>query len=162
MPAGRYFGTRPRGTTTKSKNGTPQIVIEFDVTHFWSHGQWEKMPNVLERSVYLSLSDAALPYTEVKLKKMGFNNDFDDPQFAVADSELECKEETYQGKTREKWDIAGGPSKVEKADHETIEQLNQTWRRRNPTPPTGDSIPFLSVLARVWRALTGGYQGARA
>lgn len=156
MPgAGKYYGTAPRATTTKSRSGTPQIVVMFDVGHVWKGGQWEPMPTTYERSVYLSLSEAAIEYTEKKLKRLGFNADFDDPQFTAESAELECREEEYQGKVREKWDIYTGPPAVEKADETTIAELNRVWKRRNPTPPTGDDVPFLTVLARVWRAFLG-------
>lgn len=120
MPApGKYWGTNPRGIATKSSTGTPAIAITF-------HVEYNGTP--YDRTVYLYLSDAAWEHSYKKLKRLGFNGDFDAPKFSVDGAELECKFEQYQGKDREKWELAGGDFEIAKADDGTIKAMARKWK----------------------------------
>ena len=60
-------------------------------------GEWEKMEgdHVVNSLSQFFLSDASWPYTEERLKELGFNGDFDNPQFKVFENgktiELTCQ-----------------------------------------------------------------------
>ena len=159
---GTYYGTKPRGVVAKTKEGKPQLAVTFDVAHVAENGAWKPMGSAYERTVFMSFSDAAMPYTEDKLQKLGFNGDFDNPAFSVEGVSLECRHEQYNGRQTEKWDLSGGTFTPEKADDETIRHLNRLWKARqvgkakapagnpsSPPPaavetaaPSGDQIPF--------------------
>jgi len=136
MSEGNYYGTIKKAVTSQSKNGKPQICITFDVTHFANGGDWEPLSSNQERTVFLFLTDAAWEYTEKKLMGLGFNGDFDDPQFTEQNATLECTVELYEGKEREKWDISGGGYEPERAPTDVIRTLNAKWRSRAGTPAT--------------------------
>lgn len=142
---GLYHGTIKKGVTSKSSKGNPQMCITFDVTHAWVGADWDDIPKPFERTVFLSCTDAAWPYTEEKLDKLGFNGDFDNPAFTETEADLECKIETYEGKTKDKWDLAGGGSfEPEPAPKDVTRQLGAKWKAtRQPAakPPAGRPKP---------------------
>lgn len=142
---GTYYGTPTKGVTGAASTGTPQMVVTFNVTHIAdSEGGWQEIQPITA-TVYLFLSDGAWEYSEKKLKAMNFNGNFDSPEFACDGIELVCDHETYNNKTREKWDIAGG-SEVKKADANQIRTLSAKWKQSAkpssaPKPPGKPAAP---------------------
>ena len=135
---GTYHGYLQSAVTTEAKTGNLQIALVFAVRNQWIGGEWEDV-NEEERCVYLSLTDAASPYTEKKLAALGFNGDFMDPQFddAVANEgvDLKCTASTYNGKATEKWELAGCKSLICKSQRNLPAQP--------PSRPRNDDNFFL-------------------
>lgn len=112
-------------TFGKSKNtGTPCLASE-----------WHIEEEDANRTVYTYLSKLSKKNSYKKLKAVGFNGDFENPEFEVTTTELNCvhsEYEDYNGDTQEneKWDFAswGSPS-VEEADRKTIKKMNAEWKK---------------------------------
>lgn len=141
---GTYYGTPKLGTTGAASTGTPQMVVDFNVTHIADGGDgWTEIQPITAR-VYLFLSTGAWEYSEKKLKAMNFNGDFDNPGFQCEGIALVCKHEVHNSKTKEKWDIGGG--EVKKADDNTIRSLTAKWKgaakpSAAPKPPGKPAAP---------------------
>lgn len=140
---GRYQGNITASVFAAAKNtGSPQFVIECEV--FTLDGT----PSGTAK-VYLSCSDKAWDYTEPKLKRLGFNGDFEKPEFSNGQGiNLTCKHEEYQGKQQEKWDLGGGMPQPAGAD--VTKTFAARWKSTNgaapkpagrPTPPPPPSAP---------------------
>ena len=119
-----------------------QIALVFAVSNQWIGGEWEDV-NEEERCVYLSLTDAASPYTEKKLAALGFNGDFMDPQFddAVANEgvDLKCTASTYNGKATEKWALAGWGGVIDaRLLHPAPPSLRAGRASRNSAPASSE------------------------
>lgn len=130
MLEGTYSGVVVGATTCESSaKKTPQIAIHIQVEHVANAaGEWEKIQPE-QRTAYLALTDAAWGYTQEKLNRLAFNGDFDAPEFTREPALFECRHDTYEGKTREKWDLAGGGTGApDKAASDVIRKLNSRWK----------------------------------
>lgn len=127
IPPGRYIGTLTSGAIGVSgKQDKPAACLTFQVQD-------------QVRTVYLYLTDAALPYTEPKLAALGFNGDYENPAFSKTEGvSLVCKHEEYEGKVREKWDLGFLPKP---ADKSTLANLSAKFRARHGTPPRPTAPP---------------------
>lgn len=155
--AGRYWGAVKSAVTGRSKNGSPQVVIEFDVTHIAQNGEFAELPNPLQRRVYLSLSGGAEPYTLEKLERLHFNGDFRNVQLSPDNGgcELDCYQDTYNGATKMKWELAtGAASEVEPAPDDVVRQLNAKWAamHKPATRPAGRPAPAAGAPNAARRA----------
>ena len=133
-PTGNYTGNLVEWEVGEAKTGTPQVVLVFEVDNS-------------RRTVFLALSDAAWQYTEDKLRLMGFNGDFENPDFAKPDGvPLYCKHDTYQGKTGEKWDVSTGMN-VTPAKADVRKTLTRRWASQNakPSRPSTSAPPARSA-----------------
>jgi len=125
---GRYTAHLVSVTFGKSKGtGTPCIASE-----------WAIEGEDTNRTVYTYLSKKAKKNSYKKLKAMGFNGDYADPDFTVTTTELLCTHEEYTNKEtdetedRERWEFANwGSPGIEDADAKTIKQLNAEWKRES-------------------------------
>ena len=77
---GTYFGVLTEVGLDTNKNGTPYMYLTFLMTHFQVDADWTETPQPFRRDVRLYLSDAAWPYTEETLRKLGFNGDWNQPR----------------------------------------------------------------------------------
>lgn len=127
---GTYRGQLKGGVVTTARTGTEQMALMFDVTEYWNGASHESVTPPAERTVFLSLTDKAMPYTKTKLESLNFNGDFEDPQFQTdpEGAQLTCTEDTYQGKKHEKWDLAGFGGNLEKAGTDKLRRLNARWK----------------------------------
>lgn len=101
---GTYSGVlRTIQFTESGKSGSPQVEATFLV-----EGAIKKC--------FWSLSGGAEEYTLNKLRAVGWNGDAENPECSIGNEEIQltCKHDEYQGKTREKWDIAGGGKPMDK------------------------------------------------
>jgi hypothetical protein len=136
---GTYWGTLKGGYTGTAKSGNPQVVLNFVVTNMAVGSEWQPIRDPFEKCVYLSLTDAAWPYSQVKLASLGFNGDFGEGMgFSESGAKLICKHENYNGQMRDKWDLDGG-GEGQRADTNTVRKLNALWRAKanTPKPPNG-------------------------
>lgn len=128
MEAGTYSGTPTSGVTTTSKNNKPQICVTMNITHVANDsGEWSEM-TPFDRKLYISLTDAAWPYSMDRLKAIGFDGNFDSPGFGPDAVSLRCEHEEYEGKPKEKWDIITAGAEVTKADTNTVRTLSAKWK----------------------------------
>lgn len=112
---------------------TPCLAVEFEVTHGTMGDDWQSLPRPAKRTVKMFLSDAAWPYSEKKLAKLGFNGDFVYPAFDVENQEgfeLICCHDTRDDKTYEKWELAefqSGSDDVAPPEN-TLRRLSARWK----------------------------------
>jgi hypothetical protein len=64
-----------------TEKGTAYMFLTFDIDRQMSGGQEEYLMQTETRDVRFWLSDAALPYTEKDLARLGFNGNYDKPEF---------------------------------------------------------------------------------
>lgn len=147
-PEGDYSAVIVKGITTKAQTGNPQMAVLLHITHDASNGEWRQLNEIIERNLYIALTDSAMPYAEQKLKTLGFNGDFGQPEFAIKAVAVICTHDDYQGKTRERWDLRewGEKPDAERADDDVVRQLNAKWKARQANaqrnaPPAVDSAP---------------------
>ena len=141
---GEYNGYLQSGITSLTKDGNEKMVITFKAQYRKNDtGEWEEIVP-FDARLELSFSDKAWEWTEKKLLALGFNNNFDDPDFSD-DSKtngvrLKNKHEEYEGKMREKWELAsfGGPAK---ADESKIKKLQQRWNAKVGKPAGKPAAP---------------------
>lgn len=150
LPEGSYLAQNPvGGMDTRGANNTPFMVVALDIVYGSRDGSWHELQEPAKRSLWLATTDGAWPYTEKKLRAMGFNGDFREPEFIVpADDngaawvEVICRHEEYEGKIREKWELAkwGDQDRTPPAD-DVIRKLQAKWKQgdpgysERPTPP---------------------------
>jgi len=153
---GQYWGYRISAVTTLSRAGNPQMEVTWSVTNvLGENGEYEELPQPVEVKQYISLTDAAMPYSIERLNTMGFNGSFEEPGFSdVIDKQgqpLTCKHDTYQGKTRDRWDLAM-QIEAEKAPQNLCKQLSARWKAQNKPKPTKvkpAAAPVTSAAATV-------------
>lgn len=122
---GIYTGTLQSIEFGKSSNGTPTIAIE-----------WFIEAEDTYRTSYWYISLKAKKNTFKKLKFIGFNGDFQNPEATLESTDLRCKIEPYTNpdtgdeEDKERWDLARwGGAGVEAADKKTAKDLNAQWRK---------------------------------
>lgn len=148
---GIYYATRTGQSVGETSKRTPQIVIEFDATHFGEGGEWVELPQPLSRKVYIYCSDAAWEFAKAKLESLGFNGKFDEGiDFEVTQFEVECKHETYNGKLKEKWEFPRGASEIKPLDKQTAMRMSTLWRAgaaKTPKPKGKPAAPPVAATA---------------
>jgi len=136
MNPGRYFAWPKEIVITESKSGTPAAVITIEVKHIAQAGEWQNLDKPVERRMYLSFHENSRKYTDEKLNQLGFNWDFlHHPALSadIMDSgiEVEMETEMYEGKVRERWNLAGGgPPPIEPARPDVLRRLAAYYRDR--------------------------------
>jgi len=138
MTPGNYYAKLKTGIFTKAKTTpTMSMALVFDVTHEAREGQWAPLDSPAERTVYLHFTPKAQQYTDSKLMALGFNGDFNTPDFSDESKfegiELICKHETDStNKTQERWDMAkwGGDRTIEPAPADAARQAAAAWKAR--------------------------------
>ena len=132
--AGTYSGTLTRASLGKASNDSLQAVLRYNITHVEVDGAWQEI-EPLERKVFLSFNGDAKPYSKKKLKLIGFEGKFEqdgDQQLMVIPSNpttITCKHDTWNGVTREKWDIplSGGGGDGKPADDADLMTFQALW-----------------------------------
>lgn len=117
IAAGYYWAAPLSGKLTTTQTGTMQFAIEFKL-----------LDTDDRRTVFLFTTDAAWPYTEEKLRKLGWNGNADDMAFTADRIELVCKHEQYNGKTREKWDVARDQAEMPVAPEDAKREVLARWK----------------------------------
>ena len=73
LDPGTYRGYLKSAVTSEAKTGNAQIVLQFSIAHRWTGNEWQQL-GPEDRRVYMSLTDAAWPYTSDKLKSLECNS----------------------------------------------------------------------------------------
>lgn len=140
MNPGIYSGNYKSATTTQSgANKTDTLAIVYEITHVSEGSDWAEIPPI-ERTVFLYLSEKAWERSKADLERLGFNGDFDKPDFTEKRVDLEAYNDTYNGQTKLKWRLAGGGGsfQAEPADATVTRRLNAMWKQDKPkAKPTG-------------------------
>jgi hypothetical protein len=141
---GEYDAVPKSAYADETKSGNGQIVVTFDVG---GH----------EKKVFLSLSDAAWPYSAPKLERIGFNGNFTDPGIDTnMPIKLNCKHDFYNNKWKEKWDFFGSEREAKPLPRDkaaalaarfkaTVGQASKPAGRPTPPPPAGSSRPGVAT-----------------
>ena len=149
---GNYFGQLKKWGLCEEQGKAPFVWLDFAISHFGRGGEWEVCADGV-RTVFLYVSDAAWPYTEEKLTRLGFNGNFgagmDFSDAAKSDGvQLICKHELYQNKPREKWDLfrEGGGMEHTEATPDTVRRLNAKWKLHTSPKPGDKPRPPVPAL----------------
>ncbi len=143
---GMYWMEFPLLFTGKSgQSGTPTLFVDGEITHRKSDVEGEEpIPIQGEKAtLYLYLSEKALPYTIERLQPLGFNGDFNNPALSERGAKgfwVECFHDTFDGNTRAKFRLPGGVERVS-CNAETIRRLNALWRSQAKTTPKAPAAP---------------------
>lgn len=132
----RYSGKIVKWGISESKNKTPQaffmVMIEKEVD---AKGETYDCPQY-ERTVYRALTENTIDWVVDELAKLGFTGTSfnqlrpDDPNahdFAGTEVKLRCKHETFEGKTREKFEFDFGSKAPEQLDKSGVSKLDQLF-----------------------------------
>lgn len=130
---GTYNGVlRTLQFTESAKSGAPQVEATFLVEGAIKKAFW-------------SLSGGAEEYTLNKLRAIGWNGDAENPECSIGNEEIQltCKHDEYQGKVRERWDIAGGvkPMDRDRARNFAAKFKSTAGVQRPTTPPPSRQAP---------------------
>jgi len=150
MPQGSYQAILRGAVMDTANTGNPQMVVKFDVNYFFdpSTQAWRETPANTVRSLYMSFSQAALPFSQKKLESLGFNGDFKSPEFAMTNQpvDLTMAHSVYKGQQKEKWELAsfGGEKDVVKPGDQTLDRLNAMWDQAHPkiATPAAQGVPM--------------------
>ncbi|HUT56323.1 MAG TPA: hypothetical protein VM487_14205 [Phycisphaerae bacterium] len=125
--------------TLPNEKKTPYIGIDVHITHMADGAEWV-FADEGDREIKLFLSDAAWPHTTRRLASIGFNGDFDRPEFSAKNVELIC---TEGNNGYEDWDIAGDwvGARADRTPppRETLKLMRAKWKTdaATRTAPTG-------------------------
>lgn len=123
---GRYRGKIVKWELSESKTKkTPQIAFTFSIVGYYTaNRELVAMPGFDERTVFKFFTDKTIDYVLEDLRKLGWDgadpaelspshpNAFD---FANRECDLTCEYEDYEGKQRERWNMALGGDGLELA-----------------------------------------------
>jgi len=135
---------------TSKVQKTPYMNVTIGITHIRDGDRWADADQA-QRHLNLYTSPKAWPYTEKKLLAMGFNGDFNNPQFSETQVVVVCRVEIYKDKPQEKWDLPGGEYEAKPPAEDEIKKLNARWatnRLANP-PAHVEEIPETQINADV-------------
>lgn len=144
--SGIYSGIyRGCGTDTfNNAKETPFFYITFEITHQAVNGQWQEVLQRENRDVKFFLTDNAWEYTQRDLSKLGFNGDFEMPdfpeEFKATGQQLSCAIDTNNGKAYENWSFPyDGGHERKTVDRNHLKKLSAKFKQaeRNNRPPAG-------------------------
>jgi hypothetical protein len=144
MQAGDYWGVITGAETSELDNAkrTPLMYVKVLISHVAGvdgNGApaWVPLEQQAERDMRFFLTEKAWPHTEKKLRGLGFNGDFENPQFgdkAIADGvKLVCTHQAGNGADQtlyENWDLAEWGERKERqpASKDTVRKFAALWR----------------------------------
>lgn len=136
LEPGYYVGHVQSWQLGENENtGNPQFVLTFTLAHRRRGRELIDCPH-WNRSIFRVITDKTVEYFAADLRALGYDrDDFDglDPDgpcpfdFEGIEIEASMKLEEYEGKTREKWDLAvvgGGAPKVKALEAGGTAKLN--------------------------------------
>ena len=160
---GLYVGECTGQFTGQSDNAnkTPYFALKFLIKARVENEQ-EHTVESSERTVYLYLSEKALPMTTEVLAFLGYDKDslkFLNPEqqgffnFAGQRCDLWCKVEDYQGDTKEKWSVSTPRKPVTPIDDKELRRLDSLFGKairsqRGPGMPAATPAAPASSLER--------------
>ena len=160
-----YRGLLTNAVLAAGKDNKPEFHITFSiVAEVTDQGEYPVEPPV-ERRIYLYFTENAEKYSWAKLDALGFNGDFAAPQFSdhavQAGVNLNCRHDTYNGKTKDKFDLAdfgGGPAP---ASPDIIRNMAARWKARSGGKATATAPKPTNTAARPAAASSAPSQRPR-
>lgn len=136
---GKYRGRITKWGLGKANTGNPQFVVSFELVGQYQNGNLASCSQ-FERSVFRVITDNTIDFLVSDLEKLGYPHEtFDqlDPNhpqahdFAGVEVDVQCKHETYEGVTREKWAFAwGGGATINPLERSDVSKLNAMFGKR--------------------------------
>ncbi len=161
---GLYVGECTGQFTGQSESGnkTPFFALKFAIKARVENEQ-EHQVESSERTVYLYLSEKALPMATEVIAFLGYDKDslkFLDPaqqgffNFAGQRCDLWCKVEDYQGDSKEKWSVSMPRKPVTPIDDKELRRLDSMFGKairaqRGPGVPAATPAAPASTLERT-------------
>lgn len=137
--AGYYVGHIQKWNLSEAGTGNPQFVINFIPAYKKGpKGAKEECPND-PRSVYRVITDKTIEYFANDLKALGYDRDtFDDLDptspnafnFEGIEIEVRMKLETYDGRERERWELAMVKTEIKPLERQGISALNAQFANK--------------------------------
>jgi len=150
---------------------TPYVALKFKIVARVENDQ-EYGVDPGERTIYLYLSEGALPMTTEVLAFLGFDKDsvkYLNPEqqgffdFTGQRRDLWCKIEEYQGKSKEKWNISTPRKAATPIDDKELRRLDSLFGKairaqRGPSVPAAAPAPpaATSTLERTEKGEIAG------
>lgn len=150
---GTYYAEKVSVAVGETEKGTPYVAVEFKPKHYAVNGSWEDVPDPEPRTMFFYMSDKAAEFSIEKLRTIGFNGNFTEPDVtgdANGGFNVDCKMEVYNGKERDKWELAGfgGGGLTHKApEPDKVRHLNNLWRAANPDGAKRPPAPPVAATA---------------
>lgn len=146
IPTGTYVADIIDAVTTVTKNNTPCIEIHISVNEPTPKREIDHALPVM-RTLYIYLSEAAKQTSREKLQSLGFNGNFDAPEFTASELLVKCIHETNPatGMPREKWELGSWKSPSQRAGDAIVRSLNSWWN--GGTSPQGSTRPAVPPQA---------------
>lgn len=113
MAPGTYWMEDPKFYKGTTQNGKAYFCLEGPITHRYEGGQPFPIDTPVQRTIFFYIStEKAEEVSMAKLvERCGWNLDVAAPSFKWTGKEggleVECRNETYEGKQVERWDILG-------------------------------------------------------
>jgi len=136
------------------RENKPCINFNFKLTHDAPKGEWDDAISGINIVITVRkwLSEGALPYTMKTLRKMGFNNNLEEPavdgRFYEGNVELVCEHKQWKDAINEEWEIAEfkmGGATVQPLDTSALSvlkaQLNAAGGPPKGAPPPPPPAP---------------------
>lgn len=166
MAEGKYRIRLKEHVMSESKNGNPQIAIQFDVIGVYGPNGEYSQHAPFERTMFLTITDKTVDWIMETLRAIGFMGksftelDTQQPNhhsFAGVEVDAWCKHDEYDGKTREKWNISRGagaslPKPSDRSSLRKLDALYGSYLQKPiavPPPPLptsieleNDNVPF--------------------
>lgn len=133
---GRYVATLKSVVLSASKTKqTPQVVIQFTPVGKVNPQDPENLLPCanFDRSIFRAITSETIEYVVQDLRQLGYpHDDFDHldedspnrHDFGSPEIVVSCKHEEYQGKTQERWSLAGEGYKPKALEKTEVKKLN--------------------------------------
>ena len=135
---GTYYGHLERSIIeAKEKTKSAFMALYFNVTHVLENNEWVPI-NECTLCIRWYLTEAAWQHSLPKMKKLGFDGDFDNPKWdqkVYEGIQLYCKLDEYEGKPKEVWDVSFEAPAPKKAENDILSKLKAKWKLENPPAP---------------------------
>ena len=124
--------------------GTPFLALTFRVLYEARNGEWaEVSPSGRMRDVRLFVTAKAEPYTMERLERVGWNGDFEHPEFATFENGCTVLECSINANGYEEWQFARGDQEHTpwEADERRRFAARYKQQAQRSTPPASAPTP---------------------
>lgn len=144
---GNYWGRVIEVGTGVSNNvkKTPYIYLICEISQQEVNDEWRSLTSLQTRTIWVYVSDSAMPYSAPKLVAIGFNGDFSKPDVgdeAKKGLVLECSHDVWDGRPKERWDLPGRSQLEHKeVTPDTVRRLNALYKNALGTQSSSPGKP---------------------
>lgn len=162
---GRYKAKISKWALGVNGKGNPQLVISFTLLGRYANGGMADCPSY-ERSIFKVINENTIDYVVSDLTRLGYPHDtFDqlDPShpqafnFGGIEVDVKCDHETFEGKTREKWNFnLGGGLEIKALERKEVSKLNALFgTKMKAARPANGAKPAPQAAAATATATAG-------